>query len=178
MKGPGVERPRVGFKETDGATGQRVHSTWTTSASSSIFAPLSIHSQWLCPAFFFCLSSTSTLPFPLIFPSFPSFSSPTPSVSVICVVYPTAPIVYGQEAQGGEQQVQWEREEGTCEEVERHCSRCLTSGSASLQLLDVFNSSLCWLSRHCGGTIKTTATGRNLRQDLVKSKQVHGMRNA
>lgn len=112
MKGPGVERPRVGFKETDGATGQRVHSTWTTSASPSIFAPLSIHSQWLCPAFFFCLSSTSTLPFPFIFPSFPSFSSPTPSVPVIWVVYPTAPMVYGQEAQEGEQWVQWEREEG------------------------------------------------------------------
>lgn len=78
MKGPGVERARVGFKETDGASGQRVHSTWTTSASPSIFAPLSIHSQWLCPAFFFCLSSTSTLTFPFIFPSFPSFSSPTP----------------------------------------------------------------------------------------------------
>lgn len=143
MKGPGVEWARVGFKEADGTAGHHVHSTWTTSASPSIFAPLSIHSLWLWVARCLCLSSTSTLPFPFIFPFLPSFCSLTPSAPVIWVVYPTASLVYGQEAQEGEQRVQRERKEGMCEEVERHCSRSLTSGSAPLQLLDVFNSPLC-----------------------------------
>lgn len=55
---------------------------------------------------------------------------------------------------------------------------CLTSGSAPLQLLDVFNSSLCLLSRHCGGLLKQQPQVATFERDLVKDKQVHGMRHA
>lgn len=144
-------RSGVGFKETDATTGQRVHSTWTTLASPSIF----LHP---CPFILNdCVQPFAFASFPLPplhFPSFPSFSSSTPSAPVIWVVYPTAALVYGQEARESERWAQCEREEGTSEEMERHCSRVLTSDSAPLQLLDVFNSSLCLLSRHCGGLLK------------------------
>ncbi len=121
---------------------------------------MTVSSLFLLPLFHF------HPPISLHFPFFPLilFSHPQCACYLGCVPYRP----YGLWARGpgrGAAGTMGARG-GTCEEVERHCSRCLTSGSAPLQLLDVFNSSLCLLSRHCGGTIKTTATGHNIRRKI------------